>query len=70
MGLRIGDVVDEKFRIVGRLGEGGMGTVYEAVHLMIHRRVAIKVLKAGHAGDQHRTCATLAIAFCNQQHGF
>ena len=53
MGLRIGDVVDEKFRIVGRLGEGGMGTVYEAVHLMIHRRVAIKVLKAGHAGDQH-----------------
>jgi eukaryotic-like serine/threonine-protein kinase len=51
MGLRIGDEVDGKFRIVGRLGEGGMGTVYEAVHSRIHRRVAIKVLKESLADE-------------------
>lgn len=47
MALTTGDIIDEKYRIVRLIGEGGMGAVYEGENLRIHRRVAIKVLHAG-----------------------
>ncbi|HMA94303.1 MAG TPA: serine/threonine-protein kinase, partial [Polyangiaceae bacterium] len=44
MKLSPGDLIDQKYRIVGLLGQGGMGRVYAAVNVRIARRVAIKVL--------------------------
>jgi serine/threonine-protein kinase len=40
-----GDVLDGKYRVDRTLGEGGMGVVYEAFHLRLRQRVAIKVLR-------------------------
>lgn len=47
---RVGEVVGEKYRLVRLLGEGGMGTVYEARHDVIGRRFAVKFLHAELAG--------------------
>ncbi|MFO0685545.1 MAG: DUF2378 family protein [Sandaracinus sp.] len=48
----IGRVIAERYRIVGLLGEGGMGAVYVADHLRIGRKVAIKRLHPELAADE------------------
>ncbi len=40
----IGDTLEGRFRITGRLGRGGFATVYRAVQLNLNQEVAVKVL--------------------------
>jgi serine/threonine protein kinase len=42
----VGAVVSERYRIVRKVGEGGMGAVYQAEHAVIGKRIALKVLFA------------------------
>lgn len=41
--LEPGEVVEDRYRVIGALGSGGMGTVYEVERLHDHRRLALKV---------------------------
>ena len=43
-GVRMHEPQIPNYRIVRKLGAGGMGAVFEAVHTKIERRVAIKIL--------------------------
>ena len=44
--LQIGDVIAERYRIEGRLGEGAMGVVYRATQLNLGREIALKIIMA------------------------
>ena len=41
---RIGSLLAERYRINSLIGEGAMGKVYAAEHVMMHKRLAVKVL--------------------------
>lgn len=47
----VGETLDD-FRLVRRLGEGGMGQVYLAEQQSLQRRVAIKLLRSDIAGNE------------------
>ncbi|MEZ4407963.1 MAG: serine/threonine-protein kinase [Polyangiales bacterium] len=52
-----GEVVAQRYRVSRLLGSGAMGAVYEALHLGLGQRVALKVLKPelfGHAEVRER----------------
>jgi eukaryotic-like serine/threonine-protein kinase len=40
----IGLVVSDRYRIIRKIGEGGMGAVYQAEHALIEKRIALKIL--------------------------
>ncbi|MDJ0764674.1 MAG: protein kinase [Myxococcota bacterium] len=40
----VGTILDGKYELGRLIGEGGMGTVYEATHRLIRRRLAVKFL--------------------------
>jgi serine/threonine protein kinase len=41
----IGEILDGRYRLVKKLGEGGMGEVYAAEHVHIEKRFAVKLLR-------------------------
>jgi serine/threonine protein kinase len=49
--LAPGQVLDGKYRVLREIGSGAMGLVYEAVHVALGRRVAIKTLRADTSED-------------------
>lgn len=51
LGVALGSVIDEKYRVDGVLGKGGMGVVVAATQLALDRTVAIKLVRADCAQD-------------------
>src|SRR5829696_2827226 len=49
----IGRVVAGRYRLETRLGEGGMGVVYRARHVLIDRVVALKLIRPDLRGETH-----------------
>lgn len=66
--VEVGSQLDGRYEILKKIGVGGMGTVYEAEHLILRRRVALKILKRALVSDplaiarfekEARACASL-----------
>ena len=49
--FKSGDVIEGRYRIIREIGSGGMGTVYLTEHVLIKRRLAVKVLHPEFATD-------------------
>ena len=49
--LEPGQLIEDTYRIVRRIGEGGMGEVFEATHARLAGRYALKILLREIAGD-------------------
>src|SRR3990170_4945839 len=49
----IGKVVAGRYRLESRLGEGGMGLVYRARHVLIDRVVALKLIRPDLRAETH-----------------
>jgi serine/threonine protein kinase len=52
VGVRVGTIVDEKYRLVRLIGHGAMGEVYEGRHCFTDRPLALKFLRAEYARNR------------------
>jgi tRNA A-37 threonylcarbamoyl transferase component Bud32 len=50
----VGRVLGGRYRVLQRLAEGGMGTVYSAEHLTLHKQVALKLVHQADNADHAR----------------
>lgn len=69
-GLEVGQIIDGRYRIVACLGEGGMGTVFEAEHLKLRKPIALKVVHPNFVGNDEvtRRFAREALAVARLEH--
>jgi len=68
-GLDPGLILDDRYRLLNDLGQGGMGIVYLATDLLLERKVAVKVLsKTDSTGDQRQRLLTEAKAAAKLNH--
>lgn len=49
--LRVGDIIDGRYRLLGELGSGGFGAVFAAEHTGTQQRLAIKILRTADARE-------------------
>jgi serine/threonine protein kinase len=47
----IGNLIDKKYQVLRLLGEGGMGAVYKARHVMLDKEVALKTFRRTNLSD-------------------
>src|SRR6266568_2715506 len=47
----LGQVLGERYRLLERIGAGGMGTVYRAEHVVLRKQMAVKVLRPELSAD-------------------
>ena len=52
MDTLLGSVIDRRYRVDCKIGEGGMGAVYRGEHVVVGNKVAIKVLHAEYSRDE------------------
>lgn len=58
--LPLGEVIaGSRYRVIAAIGKGGMGAVYEAEHVDLQKRVALKVLLSTSARDPKRVAGFL-----------
>ncbi len=41
----VGALLGDRYRLTRKIGEGGMGAVYEATHVILNKSVAVKLLR-------------------------
>jgi serine/threonine-protein kinase len=51
----VGQTLTDKYRVLRQIGRGGMGVVYEAEHVELGKRVAIKLMLEKYAEDAEAT---------------
>lgn len=51
--LKAGTIIDDRYQIIERIGEGGMGTIFKATEIGLDRIVAVKILHQTLIGDQN-----------------
>ena len=59
----VGNLLSGKYEVQRHIGHGGMGDVFEGVHLLMERRVAIKIMHARWAATDPSGAISFACTF-------